>query len=171
MEYADVLWDGCYDNECELLESVQHEAAKVVTGVMRGTSRHALSVELCWDDLKTRRLIHELILYFKIAWVMSPSYLRELIPLTVQQRSGLVLRSARNFSLFPVCTDDTIKKYFFPSTTRLWNGIDDSIRETESLGILKKSLTKLYCVQSSNSYLNVAINRYSSILRTRLRLN
>ena len=28
MEYADVLWDGCYDNECELLESVQYEAAK-----------------------------------------------------------------------------------------------------------------------------------------------
>ena len=124
MEYADVLWDGCYDNECELLESVQYEAAKVVTGAMRGTSRQALSIELGWDDLKTRSLIHKLISYFKIARGMSPSYLRDLIPLTVQQISGLVLRSARNFSLFPVRTE-RYKNSFFPSTTRLWNGIDD----------------------------------------------
>ena len=86
------------------------------------------------------------------------------------KRSGLVLRSARNVSLFPVRTE-RYKNSFFPSTTRLWNGIDDWIRETESLGIFKKSLTKLYHVQSSNSYLNVAIDRYSSILHTRLRLN
>ena len=52
-----------------------------------------------------------------------------------------------------------MQKIFFPSNTSLWNGIDDSIRETESLGIFKKSLTKLYRVQSSNSYLNVAIDR------------
>ena len=138
--------------------------------LLRGTSRQALSIELGWDDLKTRRLNHKLILYFKIVRGTNPSYLRDLIPLTVQQRSGLVLRSARNFSLFPVRTE-SYKNSFFPSTTRLWNGIDDSIRETKSLGIFKKSLTKLYCVQSSNSYLNVAIDRYSSILHTRLRIN
>ena len=73
--------------------------------LLRGTSRQALSIELGWDDLKTRSLIHKLILYFKIVRGMNPSYLRDLIPLTVQQISGLVLRSARNVSLFPVRTE------------------------------------------------------------------
>ena len=49
MEYADVLWDGCSVGESDLLEHVQYESAKVVTGAMQGTSK-----------LKTRRSIHKL---------------------------------------------------------------------------------------------------------------
>ena len=41
-----MLWDGCTDEESELLESVQYEAGKVVTGAMRGTSRIRLMTEL-----------------------------------------------------------------------------------------------------------------------------
>lgn len=32
MEYADVVWDGYTESECDLLEHVQYEAAKIVTG-------------------------------------------------------------------------------------------------------------------------------------------
>ena len=38
MEYGDVLWDGCTEGEGDLLEFVQYEAAKIVTGAMKGTS-------------------------------------------------------------------------------------------------------------------------------------
>ena len=48
MEYADVLWNGCTDEESELLESVQYEAGKVVAGAMRGT-------ELGLEEMKVRR--------------------------------------------------------------------------------------------------------------------
>lgn len=34
MEYADVIWDGCYVEESDLLESVQYESARVVTGAI-----------------------------------------------------------------------------------------------------------------------------------------
>ena len=69
IEYTDVLSDGCHDKECELLEPVQYEAAKVVTGSMWGTSRQALLIELGWDDLKTRRLIHKVIYILKLLGV------------------------------------------------------------------------------------------------------
>ena len=36
MEYADVLWDGCTESESDLLGHVQYEAAKIVTGAMKG---------------------------------------------------------------------------------------------------------------------------------------
>ena len=39
VEYADVVWDGCSANDCDLLESLQFEAARVVTGAMKGTHR------------------------------------------------------------------------------------------------------------------------------------
>ena len=58
IEYADVLWDGCTESESDLLENVQYEAAKIVTGAMKGTSKHRLIQEIGWEDLKTRRAIH-----------------------------------------------------------------------------------------------------------------
>ena len=67
IEYADVLWDaGCTESESDLLEHVQYEAAKIVTGAMKGTSEHRLMQEIGWEDLKTRRAIHKLLLYFKV---------------------------------------------------------------------------------------------------------
>ena len=55
LEYADVLWDNCSLSECDLIESIQYESARVVTGAMKGTSRSRLLEELSWEDMKTRR--------------------------------------------------------------------------------------------------------------------
>ncbi len=38
MEYGDLIWDNCTVGNSELLESVQYESAKVVTGAIEGTS-------------------------------------------------------------------------------------------------------------------------------------
>ena len=42
MEYADAVWDGCCENVSDLLESVQYEFDRVVTGVMKGTGHQRL---------------------------------------------------------------------------------------------------------------------------------
>ena len=68
-----MLWDGCTDEESELLELVQYEAAKVVTGAMRGTSRIRLMAELGWEEMKVRCDIHKLICYCKIVNHLSLS--------------------------------------------------------------------------------------------------
>jgi hypothetical protein len=36
MEYANVVWDGCIIGESDLLESVQYDAAKLISGAMKG---------------------------------------------------------------------------------------------------------------------------------------
>ena len=89
LEYADVLWDNCTLRECDLIESIQYESARVITGAMKGTSRSRLLDELAWEDMKTRRSIHKLVLYYKIVNNLTPKYLSDLLPQTVQQRSGL----------------------------------------------------------------------------------
>ena len=100
IEYADVLWDGCTESESDLLEHVQYEAAKIVTGAMKGTSKHRLMQEIGWEDLKTRRAIHKLLLSFKIVKNLCPSYLTNLLPLQVSERTNYSLRTASNYSLF-----------------------------------------------------------------------
>jgi hypothetical protein len=43
--YGDVIWDNCSEEEAKVLEHVQYEAARVVTGAIKGTSAIALHVE------------------------------------------------------------------------------------------------------------------------------
>ena len=38
MEYGDVIWDNCTEGEASLLESIQYECARVVTGAIKGTT-------------------------------------------------------------------------------------------------------------------------------------
>ena len=46
MEYGDVIWNNCYDCDSVLLDSVQYEAARLVTGAIKGTSFASLYKEL-----------------------------------------------------------------------------------------------------------------------------
>jgi hypothetical protein len=58
MEYADVILGGCSEEHCALLDGIQYESARIVTGTIRETRRDNFLKELCWEDLKSRRLIH-----------------------------------------------------------------------------------------------------------------
>ena len=113
MEYADVIWDGCNEDDSELMESVQYEAARVVTGAMRGTSRSRLLHEVAWEEMKIRQKLHKLVCYFKIKNRLVPSCLSELLPCTVGQRTQISLRTSENLSIHPTRTE-RFKKSFFP---------------------------------------------------------
>ncbi len=57
LEYADIVWDGCNETDNDLLEQLQYEAARLVTGAMKGTSRERLLDEVAWVKLKERRTL------------------------------------------------------------------------------------------------------------------
>ena len=38
VEYGDVIWNNCYDCDSALIDSVQYEAARLVTGAIKGTN-------------------------------------------------------------------------------------------------------------------------------------
>ena len=159
MEYADVLWDGCTESESDLLEHVQYEATKIVTGAMKGTSRHRLMQEIGWEDLNTRRNIHKLLLHFKIVNNLGPSYLVDLLPLLRHQ-----------ITVFASCTEH-FKRSFFPSTTTLCNDISFDIRCLKSIGSFKKALLSFFNVPSYNATFDFAIDRFNAIFHTCLLLD
>ena len=99
MECAGVLWDRCTESESDLLEHVQYEAAKIVTGAMKVISKQRLIHETGWEDMKVRRAIRE-VFYFKTVNNRCPSYLTELLPFQVSERTNYSLRNTSNYSLF-----------------------------------------------------------------------
>jgi hypothetical protein len=99
MEYANVFWHNCTLGNSHLLESVQYEAAKVVTGAIKGTSASRLREELTWEELSVRK-INKLTYFYKIVNRLAPTYLVELLPYLVKERAYIPLRSGQNISSF-----------------------------------------------------------------------
>ena len=55
LKYGRIVRDNYILHESELLESVQLEAARIITGLRKGTSHAKLYTELEWVPLKERR--------------------------------------------------------------------------------------------------------------------
>ena len=62
--YGDVIYDNS-SNEifCQMIESVQYNAALAITGAIRGSSREKLYQELGFDSLRDRRWHRKLYFY------------------------------------------------------------------------------------------------------------
>ena len=63
LEYGDIIYDGCGVGNDIKLNKVQHDAAKIVSGAMYGTSSEKLLQELGWETLSLRRERHNLCLF------------------------------------------------------------------------------------------------------------
>ena len=70
----------CYDCDSALLDSVQYEAARLVTGAIKGTSSVRLYKELAWEPLSSRSEFHLLSQFYKIIKNLAPHSLSELLP-------------------------------------------------------------------------------------------
>ena len=75
LEYASEVWDNCGQINSDRLEKVQHEAARIVTGLPSFASIHSIYIETGWEKLKTRREVRKLVLFYKIVNGQVPDYL------------------------------------------------------------------------------------------------
>lgn len=132
LEYASEVWDGCNQSEKNRLEQVQLNAARIVTGLPIFSSLNAIYFETGWDTLAERRKNKKLNLMYKIVNNDAPAYLSDLLPDRVNETSNYNLRNNQNFQVpfSRLCSYDTS---FIPSTLRLWNGLDFTIRNSETL--------------------------------------
>ena len=80
LEYADVIWDNCSQNDKYELDKIQYEAARIVTGCTKLVSINRLISEVGWASLSDRRRDHKLILFYKMQNGLTPQYLSNIIP-------------------------------------------------------------------------------------------
>ena len=73
LEYADVLWDNCTQQQCnEIEKKIQFEAGRIVTGTTKLVKIDKLYKELGWLKLSENRDLHKLFLFFKMNHGLSP---------------------------------------------------------------------------------------------------
>ena len=163
-DYGDIIYDQPQNESfCEKLESVQYKAALAITGTIQGTSREKLYQELGLESLKSRRWYKRLCCMFKIMNKQTPNYLINLLPKSQQN-----VTTRNNHKLNYYCRTDCFKYSFFPSTTKDWFDLDETIRNSESVEIFKSKLLSFIRPIESNVF-----NIFDPIglkLLTRLRL-
>lgn len=164
LEYSDVVWDNCTLQQKNELESVQNEAARIVTGATKLCNIDKMYNELKWETLATRRKKHKLVLFFKMKNNISPQFLTNLIPGQTQTRYSL-----RNNSDIPTvrCNTQLYKESFLPSVIRDWNALPEHIKNSPSLNAFKRNLNRNMFKSPKYYYSG---SRYGHVLHTRLRL-
>ena len=93
LEYGDILFDNCTQYEKDELDKVQSEAARIVTGGTKLVSINNLYKEIGWESLENRRRKHKLVMFYKMVNHLTPTYLSELVPLSVGDNASYNLRN------------------------------------------------------------------------------
>ena len=131
LEYGCVLFDNCGHGLSDLIESIQFGAAKICTGALRHTSHANLLRELGWTTLASRRKYFKLLLLYKMYHNLTPSYLSQLIPPTINARNLRHVSSIRPIN----CKTNRLSKSFLRDTIKVWNNLPSDIRDSTSSGL------------------------------------
>jgi hypothetical protein len=165
LEYGDIVWDSPMEILAPL-ESVQLNAARIVTGATARCSTNGLYTETAWQPLAKRRERHRLALYFKIVNGNAPQYLIDLLPSTVQTRTGYNLRN-RNDIDTEITRLNCFTYSFFPTVTKLWNSLCNAVKSKPSIEAFKSALSKGLPTKNPLYYFG---GRLESCIHARLRI-
>ena len=74
LEYADVVWDNCTEQQSLFLEKIQLEAGRIISGTTKLVGIDKLYAELGCLKLSKRRNLHKLFLFFKMENGQAPLF-------------------------------------------------------------------------------------------------
>ena len=114
-----------------------------MAGGIRGVSSCTLFKELSWETLSQGRENRRILMFSDIVHHRSPTYLQDLLPGSVECRSGhrYNLRNSDHMDTFS-CRTETFKSSFFPYSTTFWNNLDENLKAIDERSILKSNLAK-----------------------------
>ncbi|PJE78081.1 hypothetical protein CI610_02987 [invertebrate metagenome] len=170
LEYACEVWDNCGTTNLLLLEKINLEAARIVTGLPIFTKKDFLYQETGWLPLAKRRDARKLSLFYSIVNNLSPTFLVDLLPMYIGNIIPYNLRNAhllreQHFRL------QLSNNSFFPSTSKLWNDLNITIRNSPSLSSFKSNVKKSMTANNilySKHFINYG-PRNLNIIHSRLR--
>ena len=168
LEYCDILWDtpGETNHLLDELDTIQNNAARIVSGATAKCTTASLNVELKWKPLNKRRLEHRLAMFYKVTNNLAPQYMVDLLPGRVQQRTNYGLRNRDQLDV-PRTRILAHSKSFFPATTREWNNTDQNTKMAPSYNAFKNRISKGGEKPNPLYYLG---KRRSAVNHTRLRM-
>ena len=118
----------------------QLDAARIITGLRKGTSHVILYKELGFCPLSERRKNAKLFQFFKILNNEAPPYINDILTNFNTHETGYNLSSSN--LRHPVPRTTSYQNSFFISTTDLWNDLDLQLKNATSLYSFKQTLKK-----------------------------
>ena len=123
LEYVSTSWDPYTKSNIQQLDAVQRRAARFMTGNYRTTSSPSQMIaDLGWEPLYQQRANFKLVMVYRITYrlidIPAPLYLHP---------SALSSRGHTLHYMIPYCRTDVHQNSFFPSATRLWNQLPETI--------------------------------------------
>lgn len=141
LEYGSVVWDGCTLQNTDILDKIQNEAARIVTGLTRSVSLDRLYRECGWLRLSARRQQQKLLFMFKVNQNLVPTYIDDLIPPLVRDVSNYPLRNMADYTV-PFARTEIFKKSCIPSSLSLWNAADNDLKTLNTLSAFRYHLKR-----------------------------
>jgi len=166
LEYGDVIWDNKSVSLINKLESIQTEAARIVTGGTRLVSINKLYTETGWERLSERREQHRLVYFFKMSKGLTPQYLSNLVPINLRSIHD---HNTRHSAIIPPVRTRTslYSNYFLPQTVRSWNLLPETVKNCTSLSSFKSHLRTRFIKHPFHYYVG---SRLGQIFHARLRM-
>ena len=180
IEYGDIVYDiSCLAKTyifnfetanaiSNKVEAIQYEAARIVSGAWKSTSKIKLYNNLGWESLNDRRTFRKLCLLYEILNNNFPRYLTKILD-TQKYKTNSRLYNKLLMKNIP-CRINRYKTYFFPSTINDWNKLEFDIKNSNSKNIFKKRLLNKIRPKGS-PYFGIRDNtsiRYITMLRMEL---
>ena len=178
LDYADIVYHKAVESNTifkhnvinffmRKVESIQYEAARVVTGAWKGTNREKLYENLGWESMNDRRIMRKLCIVYETFDTKFPKYLYNTLN---KQEYQLDSRLYNMKMLKPIPCSNPYKFSFFPSTILDWNRLESAIKDSKSKQIFRKRLLNKIRPKKS-SYFGIRDNdkiRYLTMLRVGL---
>ena len=167
LEYGNIIWDNCSQENKKSLENIQLDALRISTGATNLCSVQKLYNETGFQTLESRRKKQKLCQLYKITNNLTPEYLKRLLPPRVQEQSRYHLRNPNDF-MVPATRTTFFFNSFLPSALREWNSLYAATRNSTTLATIKRKLNSTNIV--SPHFYTIQTSRTGQILHTRIRL-
>jgi hypothetical protein len=115
---------------------IQKNAARTVIGATARSRTEGLYTEIAWEPLKSRRESHRATLMYNIVHGRAPSYLGDLVPEAVGDRTGYMLRNRGDLDP-PLTRVNVYANSFFPRASNIWNNLNREARNAPSVEAFK----------------------------------
>ena len=127
LDYADIIYDKpLTESFKDKLEMVQYNAALVITGVFKGTSRDRIYRELGLESLAERIWSHKMFFYHKIINGFLPVYLQPYISYCGEGVYRTRSVNQKNLTQFPTRMK-IFESSFFPYCIKEWNNLSEEL--------------------------------------------
>ena len=141
LDYADIIYDKPINESFKKkIESVQHNAALIITGAIKGTCRDKIYQELGLESLAETRWSRKLIFFHKIILGLQPSYLQNYLTPYDNERPYLTQYATPN----SIETFRGRTKYFesssLPYCAKEWGNLSEELRNIDSIKTFKLSI-------------------------------